>query len=144
MTAFLYLCLLRVHCWSIEPPSSLQTVLALRHAIWRKDYPRRHVCGIPAVLHTDHGRDFTSQHLEQVSAGLKIRLVFSTPGQPRGRGRIEGFFGTAQHMLLCDFPGYAPPKGAVRVRFFHGQALAKADTQVRPYIDRIKRLSCAP
>jgi transposase InsO family protein len=140
MTAFLYLCLLRVHCWSIEPPSTRQTALALRPAIWRKDYPRWHVRGIPAVLHTDHERDFTSQHLEQVSAGLKIRLLFATPGQPRGRGRIERFFGTAQHMRLCDFPGYAPPKGAVRVRFYHGQARAKADRQVPPYIDQIKRL----
>jgi putative transposase len=88
--------------------------LALRHAIWRKDEPRWHVCGIPQVLYTDCGSDFTSQHLEHVSADLKICLINSTPGQPRGRGRIERFFQTVQQMLLCELPGYAPPQGPVR------------------------------
>jgi len=32
---------------------------------------------------------FTSRHIEQVAADLKIRLVFSLLGQPRGRGKIE-------------------------------------------------------
>jgi transposase InsO family protein len=66
-----------------EAPSAAQTALALRQAIWRKDDPRWHVCGVPDVLYTDNGTDFTSQHLEQVAADLKIRLVFSTPGIPQ-------------------------------------------------------------
>jgi hypothetical protein len=33
---------------------AVQTALALRQAIWRKDDPRWHVCGIPDVLHTDN------------------------------------------------------------------------------------------
>ena len=61
-------------------------------------------------LYTDCGSDFKSQHLEQVSLDLKIRLTNSIPGQPRGRGRIERFFQTVQQMLLCELPGYAPPK----------------------------------
>jgi len=48
-----------------EAPSTIQTALALRQAIWRKDDPRWHVCGIPDVLYTDNGRDFTSQHLRR-------------------------------------------------------------------------------
>jgi putative transposase len=99
---------------AFEAPSILHTALALRQAIWRKDDPRWHVCGIPAVLYTDHGSDFTSQHLEQVSADLKIRPIFSLPGQPRGRGRIERFFATVQQMLLGELPGYAPPGQGVR------------------------------
>ncbi len=35
-------------------------------------------------------------------------LVFSTPGQPRGRGRIERFFATVNQLFLCTLPGYAP------------------------------------
>jgi putative transposase len=35
--------------------------LALRQAIWRKEDPRWIVCGIPDVLYTDNGSDFTSQ-----------------------------------------------------------------------------------
>jgi putative transposase len=52
--------------------------------------------------------------LEQVGANLKIRLVFSTPGKPRGRGRIERFFSTLNEMFLCELDGYAPAGGAVR------------------------------
>jgi putative transposase len=41
-----------------------------------------------------------------------MRLVFSTPGKPRGRGRIERFFQTVNQLLLCELPGYSPPNGA--------------------------------
>ena len=97
-----------------EAPSALQTALALRQAIWRKDEARWHVCGIPDVLYTDNGSDFTSRHLEQVAADLKMRLVFSTPGRPRGRGRIERFFATLNPMFLPGLPGHAPAGGGVR------------------------------
>jgi transposase InsO family protein len=62
---------------SFQDPSALHTSLALRQAIWRKEAPGRVVCGIPDVLYTDNGSDFTSNHLEQAGADLKIRLVFS-------------------------------------------------------------------
>ena len=87
---------------SFEDPSALHTSLALRQAIWRKEDPRWIVCGIPDILYTDNGSDFTSQHLEQVGVDLKIRLVFSIPGKPRGRGRIERFFSTVNEMFLCE------------------------------------------
>ncbi len=89
-----------------EPPSSLRTTLALRQGIWRKGDLHWEICGIPDVLYTDNGSDFRSKHLEQVAADLKIRLVFSTPGQPQGRGRIERFFRTINDMFLCDLDGY--------------------------------------
>jgi putative transposase len=73
------------------------------------------VFGIPNVLYTDNGSDFTSAHLEQVAANIKIRLVFSAPGHPRGRGRIERFFETVNQMFLSDLPGYIQ-NGAVRGR----------------------------
>lgn len=93
---------------NLGAPSALNTALALRQAIWRKPDPAWHVCGIPAVLYTDHGSDFTSRHLEQVCADLKIRAVFSLPGQPRGRGKIERFVLTVNQMCLPALPGYAP------------------------------------
>jgi putative transposase len=89
-----------------EPPSVLRTSLALRQGIWRKGDPRWPVCGIPAILYTDNGLDFTSRHMEQVAADLKIQLIFSTPGHPRGRGRIERFFRTVNDMFLCTQDGY--------------------------------------
>lgn len=57
---------------------------------------------------TDHGSDFTSQHLEQVAADIKMQLVFSWPGVPRGRGRIERFFETVHQLCVSGLPGYWP------------------------------------
>lgn len=117
---------------SFEDPSSLHTSLALRQAIWRKEDSRWIVCGIPAVLYTDNGSDFTSSHLEQVSADLKIRLVFSVPGKPRGRGRIERFFLTVNEMFLCELDGYAPAGGAVRGK--PTLTLADFETRFRTFL----------
>lgn len=117
---------------TFDAPSALQTSLALRQAIWRKDEPRWHVCGIPQVLYTDCGSDFTSQHLAQVSVDLHMRLTHSIPGQPRGRGRIERFFKTVQQMLLCELPGYAPPQGPVRGT--PQLTLGDLDTRLRAFL----------
>lgn len=100
---------------AFEAPSALHTALALRQAIWRKPEPTWQVCGIPGILYTDHGSDFTSQHLEQVCADLKIQRIFSLVGQPRGRGRIERFFNTVNQLLLARLPGYAPAGFAAQV-----------------------------
>jgi putative transposase len=101
---------------TFEAPSALQTALALRQAIWRKAEASWQVCGIPRVLYTDHGSDFTSQHLEQVCADLHIQPIFSLVGQPRGRGRIERFFNTVNQELLARLPGYAPAGFATQVQ----------------------------
>jgi putative transposase len=117
---------------SFEAPSALHTSLALRQAIWRKEDSRWIVCGIPDVLYTDNGSDFTSHHLEQVSADLKIRLVFSIPGKPRGRGRIERFFSTVNEMFLCELDGFAPAGGAVRGK--PTLTLAEFDNRFRTFL----------
>jgi putative transposase len=93
-------------------PSAIQTALALRQAIWRKGRPGWQVCGIPGILYSDHGSDFTSRHLEQVAADLKIRLINSGVGRPRGRGKIERFFESVSQVLLPRLPGYAPAGAA--------------------------------
>jgi len=92
-----------------QAPSILHTALALRQAIWHKSEPHWHICGIPQVFYTDHGSDFTSRHLEQVAADLKIELIFSTVDMPRGRGKIERLFETINQLFLCEVPGYTPP-----------------------------------
>lgn len=89
----------------IGAPSALQTALALRQAIWPKSDPAWPVCGIPDALYVDHGSDFTSRHLEQVAADLRIELTFSTVARPQGRGKVERFFGTMNRELLPDLPG---------------------------------------
>jgi putative transposase len=93
---------------TVEAPTALHTALTLRQAILRKprvDWP---VHGIPTTFYTDHGKDFTSAHLEQVAAELHMRLVFSRQGRPRGLGKVERFFGTVEQLLLQRLPGYTP------------------------------------
>src|SRR6266571_4141868 len=99
---------------TFQEPTALTMALALRTAIWRKEDPRWHVCGIPSVFYTDHGSDFTSKHMEQVAVDLGIELIFSEKGVPRGRGKIERFFRSVNELFLQDLPGYAPAgyKGA--------------------------------
>lgn len=61
---------------TFQAPSAIQTALALHQAIWHKrnlDWP---IYGIPEQFYTDHGSDFTSNHLEQVAIELKMNLVF--------------------------------------------------------------------
>lgn len=91
---------------SFMAPSAKKTSLALRQGIWNKKEPNWSICGIPSTLYTDHGSDFTSTHIEQVCADLKINLVFSTVGMPRGRGKIERFFRTLNQLLISDLSGY--------------------------------------
>lgn len=91
-------------------PSTLKTSLTLRQAIWRKENYLCPICGIPEKFYTDHGSDFTSTHLEEVAADLKIELIFSRVGMPRGRGKIERFFQTINTMFLQGLPGYIKNK----------------------------------
>jgi len=87
-------------------PSAINTALAFRQAIWRKADPEWPACGIPETLYVDNGSDFISEHIKQVCIALKIRLIHSMPGRPRGRGKIERLFRTVNDMLLAELPGY--------------------------------------
>lgn len=115
---------------SFSAPSAIQTALALRQAIWRKGRPGWQVCGIPGILYSDHGSDFTSHHLEQVAADLKIRLVNSGVGRPRGRGKIERFFESVSQVLLPRLPGYGPG-GAVQKA---GLTLAEMTAELEKFL----------
>lgn len=121
---------------AFEAPSALRTALALRQAIWRKSEPDWAICGIPQVLYSDNGSDFTSDHLRQVCADLKVRIVHSTPGVPRGRGKVERFFRTVNQRLLCHLPGYLK-RGRKRA----GQLLTlpELDAKVREFLGEYHR-----
>jgi putative transposase len=84
----------------------MRTSLALRQGIWHKGHPHWQICGVPDVLYTDTGSDFTSRHLQQVAADLKIRLVFSIPGKPPGRGTKRTVLPSAMSAAarLCATP----------------------------------------
>ncbi len=72
-------------------PSTRQTALVLRQAMWHKDSLQWPICGVQKTFYTDHRSGVTSAHLEQVSADLKIVLVFPESDGPRGHGHIEPF-----------------------------------------------------
>jgi len=90
---------------SFQPATALTNALTPRQAIWRKEDPRWSACGIPSVFYTDHGSDFTSKHMEQVAADIRMVLVFSEKGVPRGRGKVERFFRSVDQLFLQDVPG---------------------------------------
>ena len=57
------------------------------------------------MLYVDHGTDFTSTHVAQVAADLRMRLVHSAVARPQGRGKIERLFGSINTELLVELPG---------------------------------------
>jgi putative transposase len=60
-----------------------------------------------------------------------MTVVFSTVGKPRGRGKIERFFGTVNQLFLADQPGYGPA-GAARAR--PELTLPELDTRLHAFL----------
>jgi putative transposase len=69
--------------------------------------------------------------MEQVGVDLKIVLVFSFPGEPRGRGRIERFFATVNQLFLSELPGYAPSGSPKRQPVL---SVAELDDRLRRFL----------
>ncbi|WP_147050787.1 Mu transposase C-terminal domain-containing protein, partial [Kocuria flava] len=89
-------------------PNAEQTALALHQAVRAKPDPAWPVQGLPEVLYSDHGADFTSTRLERVCLDTHIRLIHSRVGVPQGRGKIERFYGTITTEVLPHLPGHIP------------------------------------
>ncbi len=95
----------------MEARSSDVVCLALRHAILPKQYSSAYeltqawgTYGIPQYLYTDGGKEFNSNHLEQVANELKI--VLCQRRYPSEGGIVERPFGTFNSELLSTLPGY--------------------------------------
>ncbi|MFJ4296329.1 Mu transposase C-terminal domain-containing protein [Curtobacterium sp. NPDC089689] len=114
-------------------PSAANTALALRQAIWHKSEPDWPVCGIPDVLYTDHGSDFTSHRLGDTAAVLHLRIIHSLVARPQGRGKIERFFGTINTELLPTLPGHLAPGIAAPIPILD---LAGIDNAINTFIRR--------
>ncbi|OMH22971.1 transposase, partial [Tersicoccus phoenicis] len=114
-------------------PSAANTALALRQAIWHKSEPDWPVCGIPDVLYTDHGSDFTSHRLGNTAAVLHLRIIHSQVARPQGRGKIERFFGTINTELLPTLPGHLAPGVAAPIPTLD---LAGIDRVINAFIRR--------
>lgn len=76
-----------------EAESTHSSMLALSHALLSQDH-------VPAWLHVDNGSGFKSKAMADAAVGFynrfDIDVMFSIPGNSKGRGHIERFFRTVR------------------------------------------------
>lgn len=103
-------CIMGLHL-GFDAPSAQVVGLALRHAILPKQYSAAYelqqvwdTYGLPRYLYTDSGKDFRSQHLEQVATELGIALCLRR--KPSDGGIVERPFGTFNREFFNTLPGY--------------------------------------
>lgn len=103
-------CIMGMHL-GFDAPSAAVVCLALRHAILPKQYSSAYelkeywgTYGLPQYLYTDKGKDFRSQHLEQVASELGIVLCLRR--KPSDGGIVERPFGSFSTQFFSSLPGY--------------------------------------
>lgn len=103
-------CIMGIHL-GFDAPSAAVVCLALRHAILPKQYSAAYelkqswgTYGLPQYLYTDGGKDFRSQHLDQVATELGI--VTCLRRKPSDGGIVERPFGTLNTQFFSSLPGY--------------------------------------
>ncbi|QSJ14588.1 transposase [Nostoc sp. UHCC 0702] len=67
--------------------------------------------GVPEVIKTDNGKDYTARHLQRLFANLDIKHRLCQPFQPWQKPHIERFFRTFAHDLVELLPGYIGHNG---------------------------------
>jgi putative transposase len=94
-----------------DAPSSTVVALALRHAILPKTYDKDYdlhcswgTYGVPAYFFTDGGKDFRSNHLQQIGSQLGFTCYLRR--KPSEGGIVERVFGTLNTQLFSTLPGY--------------------------------------
>jgi putative transposase len=94
-----------------DAPSSVVVALALRHAVLPKQYSSEYqlheewgTYGLPEHFYTDGGKDFRSNHLQQI--GVQLGFVCHLRDRPSEGGIVERPFGTFNTDLFSTLPGY--------------------------------------
>ncbi|WP_036484426.1 Mu transposase C-terminal domain-containing protein [Myxosarcina sp. GI1] len=94
-----------------DAPSSLVVALALRHSILPKNYSQDFqlycdwgVFGLPECLFTDGGKDFRSNHLEEIAT--QLGFIRKLRDRPSEGGIVERPFKTLNQSLFSTLPGY--------------------------------------
>jgi putative transposase len=94
-----------------DAPSSKVVALALRHAILPKKYGSEYklyvdwsAYGTPEHLFTDGGKDFRSNHLQQI--GVQLGFTCHLRDRPSEGGIVERPFGTFNTQFFSSLPGY--------------------------------------
>jgi putative transposase len=103
-------CIMGIHL-GFDAPSAAVVCLALRHAILPKQYSSAYelqeswgTYGLPQHLYTDGGKDFRSQHIEQVA--IELGIVLHLRRKPSEGGIVERPFGTFNTQFFSSLPGY--------------------------------------
>jgi len=118
----------------VGAPSAEQTALALHQAVRAKPNPAWPVMGLPDLLYSDHGSDFTSTRLERVCLDTHIRLIHSRVGVPQGRGKIERFYRTVTTELLPHLSGHIPHGTGGRPTSAPALTLAQLDAVLERFV----------
>ncbi len=63
--------------------------------------------GVPGMVRTDEGKDYTSKHLARVLADLRVDHEILPPFSPWLKPFVERFIGTMSRGLLTQLPGFA-------------------------------------
>ncbi|WP_432813325.1 Mu transposase C-terminal domain-containing protein [Pantanalinema sp. GBBB05] len=94
-----------------DAPSSKVVAVALRHAILPKKYSSEYklyvdwsAYGTPEHLFTDGGKDFRSEHLQQI--GVQLGFTCHLRDRPSEGGIVERPFGTFNTEFFSTLPGY--------------------------------------
>jgi transposase InsO family protein len=62
--------------------------------------------GVPDVIKSDNGSDFTAKFIERLLDNLGVEHDLCTPFQPQQKGMVERVFRTLQHDLMVTLPGF--------------------------------------
>ena len=103
-------CIMGIHL-GFDAPSSQVVALALRHAILPKSYGTDYklheewgTYGKPEYFYTDGGKDFRSNHLQQIS--LQLGFTCHLRSRPSEGGVVERPFKTLNTEVFSTLPGY--------------------------------------
>jgi putative transposase len=93
--------------WAITPgyPNSGSIMAAVRSALVR-DRPYSPFGGRPGIVRIDGGKDFRSQITAQAFGALAAPLCLLPPGDPEGKGTIEGLNSAVKSNLFQSLPGF--------------------------------------
>jgi len=107
--------------WLSEGESAVTTLYALSHAIVTHDH-------VPAAIHTDPGSGFKNRMMDDDVVGYLTRMsiepIRAIPGNAKGKGHIERWFGIFEERCGKKFESYC---GHCRT----DDALSRFETKVR-------------
>ena len=63
--------------------------------------------GVPAVVRTDQGSDYTSQHIRRILMDLDVVHDVLAPYRPDQKPFVERFIHTLNHRLIAKLPGFS-------------------------------------